>query len=87
LISDGPHAQEIRSAKQDLPDLLPAFQLATQMGARLGAGDLLLDALPRHGQGGICKEDLKQSLMNWSEKFTTLVADRKLFLYRRNNHG
>jgi hypothetical protein len=45
LISDGTDAQEIRIAEQNLPGLHAPFHLATQVGAQLGACDLLLCAL------------------------------------------
>jgi hypothetical protein len=46
------NAQEIRAAHQDLRPLRAAVYLAQEVGARLGAGQILLGAVPSCGAAG-----------------------------------
>ena len=45
-------AQEIRASHQDLRPLRAAVYLAQEVGARLGAGQILLGAVPSFGAAG-----------------------------------
>jgi hypothetical protein len=46
-VLDAARCEEVRSADQDLRDLRPAFCLAKEVGAGVGRGSLLLQAMRR----------------------------------------